>query len=80
MLKAKCRMVRNEKIIILRNEIEANVMESILKEGAIPHIIVSYHDSVYDGIWQLQKGWGHIEAPIKYKEEILNIYQAVIEK
>ena len=70
-------MIRNEKIVILKNEIEANVMESILKESSIPHILVNYHDSVYDGIWQLQKGWGHIEAPVKYNKEILKIYENI---
>lgn len=73
-------MYRNEKIVILKNEIEANIMESILKESNIPNIIVSYHDSAYDGLWQLQKGWGHIEAPLKYKKEILKIYKTVSRK
>ncbi len=71
-------MNRNEKVILLKNEIEANIMESVLKESKIPHIIVSYYDSAYDGIWQLQKGWGHIEAPGKYKDEIIKIYQDII--
>ena len=70
-------MNRNEKIIMLKNEIEASIMESVLKESNIPHIIVSYHDSVYDGIWQLQKGWGHIEAPGEFKDRIRKIYNDI---
>ena len=70
-------MERNEKIILLKNEIEANIMESVLKERKIPHIIVSYHDSAYDGIWQLQRGWGHVEAPGKYKDKIIRIYNDI---
>ncbi len=73
-------MDRNEKIIILKNQIEANILGPILMERNIPHIIVSYHDSAYDGIWQMQKGWGHIEAPPEYKDEITKIYQDIINK
>ena len=73
-------MDRNEKIIILNNIIEGKLMESILKESNIPHIIVNYHDSAYDGIWQPQRGWGHIEAPGKYKDEIIEIYKGISKK
>ena len=62
-----------EKIVVLDNEIEAQLMDSILTERNIPHRMRSYHDSAYDGIFQAQKGWGHIEAPLRYKEEIIAI-------
>ncbi len=63
-----------KKIIVLDNEIEAQVMDSILSERNIPHRLKSYHDSAYDGIFQAHKGWGHIEAPLSYKEEIIAIH------
>ncbi len=62
-----------EKIIIFDNEVEARHMEAILKERNIPHVIKSYHDFAYDGLFQLQKGWGHLEAPESYREEIETI-------
>jgi len=62
-----------KKIVVLDNEIEAQLMDSILTERNIPHRMRSYHDSAYDGIFQAQKGWGHIEAPLRYKEEIIAI-------
>ena len=61
------------KIIIFENEVEARHFEAILKERNIPHFIRSYHDLAYDGIFQTQKGWGHLEAPEKYREEIEEI-------
>lgn len=61
------------KIIIFDNEVEARHMEAILKERKIPHVIKSYHDFAYDGLFQLQKGWGHLEAPESYREEIETI-------
>ncbi len=70
-------MDRNVKIIVLKNEIEANIIATVLKEKNIPHIIMSYHDSAYNGLFQMQKGWGHIEAPPEYKSRILKIYQDI---
>jgi hypothetical protein len=63
-----------KKITVLDNEIEAQLMDSILTERNIPHRMKSYHDSAYDGIYQAQKGWGHIEAPLEYEGEILAIH------
>ena len=63
-----------KKILVLGNEIEAQLMDSVLTERNIPHIMKSYHDSAYDGIFQVHKGWGHIEAPLRYKEEIIAIH------
>jgi hypothetical protein len=65
------------KIVVLENEIQAQLLDDILKEQNIPHIIRSYHDSVYDGLYQLSKGWGRVEAPEEYKEEILAILKAI---
>jgi hypothetical protein len=62
------------KILMFKNEIEAMLLDEILAEKQIPHLIRSYHDSAYDGLWQTQSGWGHIEAPEEYSDEILNIY------
>ena len=64
-----------KKILVLENEMEAQLMDSILDERDIPHRLKSYHDSAYDGIYQVQKGWGRLEAPERYREEIIAIYQ-----
>ncbi len=58
------------KILTFRNEIEAMLLDEILTNNNIPHIIRSYRDSAYDGLWQTPTGWGHIEAPEEYREEI----------
>jgi len=65
------------KILMFTNEIEAILLKEILTEKNIPHIIRSYHDSAYDGLWQTQTTWGHIEAPEEYREEILQIYSEI---
>ena len=61
------------KVIILENDIEANLLDSILDERGIPHIMQSYYDTAYDGLYQTQKGWGHVSAPASNHEEIKEI-------
>jgi hypothetical protein len=39
--------------------------------------MVSYHDTAYDGLFQTQKGWGQVSAPTPFKQEILEILNAV---
>ncbi len=65
------------KIAGLENTIEAQLVESILKDQDIPHRIRSYYDTAYDGLFQMQKGWGEIQAPAAYRKEIEEILRAV---
>lgn len=73
-------MTRAEKIIVFENEIEARLLSDILTERKIPHLLRSYHDAVYDGLFQVQSGWGHLEAPAEWRDEILNIYSGMTQK
>ena len=66
-----------ERILDLDNEIIAQLIESILNEREIPHILRTNHDSAYDGLFAYQQGWGFIEALPKYRDEILQIYEEV---
>jgi hypothetical protein len=72
-------MSRSVKILMFKNEIEAMLLDEILTEKQIPHIIRSYHDSAYDGLWQTQSAWGHIEASEEFAEEIQSIYDHMSE-
>ncbi|HUU41455.1 MAG TPA: hypothetical protein VMW42_10990 [Desulfatiglandales bacterium] len=66
-----------KKIAILENEIEARLLDSILNERGIPHLITSYHDTAYDGLYQTQKGWGCVSALEAYQEMILEIISII---
>ena len=57
----------------LDNHFEAQLLESILKERGIPHLMRSYHDTAFDGLFQTQKGWGYVSAPQGYLDEITEI-------
>jgi hypothetical protein len=57
--------------------VEAQVVESILTEHHIPHRIRSFHDTAYDGLFELQKGWGDLYAPASYESIIVEILTGI---
>jgi hypothetical protein len=59
------------KIAVLENAIEAQLLGSVLTEYEIPHLLRSYHDTAYDGLFQLQKGWGEVCGPENARQRIL---------
>ncbi len=40
------------------NGSEAEVLKKILEEQGIAATVVSFHDTAYDGLFQVQRGWG----------------------
>ena len=60
-----------KKIAVLGDIVQAKMLELMLKEQDIPHVMKTYHDSAYDGLFQGQKGWGHVEAPEEHESDIL---------
>ncbi len=67
------------KIATIENAIEAQIVQSVLDERRIPHRIRSYHDTAYDGLFQMQKGWGVIYAHNADRREIEEILQSLRE-
>jgi len=62
-----------ERIAVLDDEVQAQMLHAILRDRGIPHAMQSYHSRAYDGLFQLGAGWGHVEAPPEYREEILQV-------
>ena len=73
-------MERFDKILVIDNEFEAERLTEILNSKNIPHGIIRASDSVLGGIEQLEFGWGYLEAPIRYMEEILEVYREIENK
>jgi len=65
------------RITKLENAIEAQLIQSILDQHQIPHRIRSYYDTAYDGLFQMQKGWGELTAPAHFEQEILDIVEDI---
>ena len=68
-------MAKGVKILTISSEAEARLLEAALEERNIPHFIKSYHDSAYDGLFQTQMGWGHVEGPPERREEIEQVFR-----
>jgi hypothetical protein len=66
------KMDHYSKILVLDDEVHARLLDSVLTECSIPHIICSHHDSAYTGLFEGGNGWGHVEAPERYRKEILD--------
>jgi len=64
-----------KKILVLNDEFESQLMKNALEKRRIPFVIRSYHDAAYDGLFQYQKGWGIVKAPLKFKEEIISVHK-----
>jgi len=69
-----------EKILVLNNEFEAGMLEEVLNDRNIPHGIVTSDDTALGGIIEMEFGWGYVEAPHAYKQEILTLYQEIIKQ
>ncbi len=66
-----------KKIVTLQNEVEALKIKDMLDSCSIPHLITSFHDSAYDGLWQNQWGWGALEADEADEDKILALLQDI---
>jgi len=65
------------KAAIIENIIESQILGAVLSERGIPHRIRSYHDTAYDGLFQMQKGWGEVRSPAACKDEVVEILRDI---
>lgn len=70
-------MDKVERIAVLRNEIEAQLLAGELAGLDIPHLMKSYYDGAFDGVYQFSKGWGHVEAPSEFRDKILEVLAGI---
>jgi hypothetical protein len=65
------------KILDLDNEFEAERLREVLEEKNIPYGIVPVSDSAFGSIEVLENGFGYLEAPEIYRDEILTIFAEI---
>ncbi len=54
---------------IVDTRFEADRLSQALEEAGIPFLIKSFHDTAYDGLFILQKGWGAVLVPEEFREQ-----------
>ncbi len=65
------------RIAVLENVVEAQLLGDMLTAESIPHAIHSFHESAYDGIFQMQRGWGAVTAATVHTGRILDLLQSL---
>lgn len=66
-------MDRFVRIATLDDEVQAEALDAVLSGQDIPHLMVCYHDTALDGLFQGARGWGHVEAPEAFKDQVLAV-------
>lgn len=64
--------------IDLENGFEADQFAAVLETEQIPHTIINHHSLAYDGLFQMTRGWGHMEVPAEFGDralELLRVYR-----
>lgn len=57
------------------NAAEAQALRALLGQHGIDAVVVSFHDTAYDGIYQAQYGWGVIRVAESDFEQARKIIQ-----
>lgn len=57
----------------IENEIEAQMLRAVLEDRGVPHVMRSYRDGTYDGLFQATRGWGVVLAPLSHREQVREI-------
>ena len=70
-------MSNYDRIAVLEDRFQAQLLAMALEKREIPHVIRSYHDSAYDGLFQLERGYGCVEAPAEFGDDIRAILAAI---
>lgn len=64
--------------IVVNNPFEADRFASMLEAEGIPHRVVDHGSLVFDGLYQMTMGWGHVEVPEGYQAAAEALYQALL--
>ena len=65
--------------ISVKDLFEADRFASMLEAEGIPHTLVDHGSLVFDGLYQMTMGWGHVEVPEEYQAAAEMLYQALLD-
>jgi hypothetical protein len=52
--------------LALDNQVEASLLDLMLVQDGVPHLVRSFQDRAYGRLWQFQQGWGYVETPARF--------------
>ncbi len=56
--------------LYVRNEVEANLLEALLKSEGIPGFVKVYRDPDYNGAWTFNDAYGQVECPGEFRARV----------
>ena len=68
------------KVAGLENRFIADLVISALENEKIPYIIRTYKDTAYDGLFEMQQGWGALLIPQKFVDQASEIVKQIKEE
>lgn len=64
-------------VVQIEKEIESDFLRTVLEDHNISGVFISYHDTAFGGMYQLQNGWGCVEVPLEVVEKVRELYAEV---
>lgn len=64
--------------ISLDNAFEADLFVAMLEEEKIPYTVVDHSSLVFDGLFQMTMGWGHVEVPEEYGQAAESLHRIFV--
>ena len=61
----------------IENRFEGDRILQALQDAGIPFLIKSFHDTAYDGLYILQKGWGVVMVSEKNREQAERLIEEI---
>ena len=61
----------------ISNGYEADLFCDMLRAEDIPFVLVDHSSLVFDGLFQMTMGWGHVEVPEAFEEVAKALYAAL---
>lgn len=68
-------MTKYQHVLDLNSEYEARMLEEILHDNDIPHVIVAREGSAFGSIVQMEEGYGYVTAPEEFHARIAALYR-----
>ncbi len=63
--------------LYVRNQVEANLLEALLRSEGIPGFVRVYTDPAYNGVWTFNDAYGQVECPREFHARVAELLSAI---
>jgi hypothetical protein len=69
--------VEREPPLYVRNEVEANLLEALMRSEEVPGFVRAYRDPDYHGAWTFNDAYGQVECPGEFHARVAELLEAI---